>query len=366
EDQRGADERRRAAKPFRFHRLLPCAVRDGFALTRKHRCWSNADKDSRSDRPQFFRQMAAIRGGEPGGELAASLREVAPAQRQTPGQSRLANIVRKRRRIDRRETRAWPGTPGKADHSVLGGDHVAGPERRIVAHIERCKAHSVPAVAGAFVDELLAVHKSGIEVRIALTVLRHRAADLRAKKHFGLAVRANRPAGFAWRVFGHVLHRKMVAVAQPHARGDAMTGGAATFTNAFVSECCRRNSSRHRRGRRMFLRAPRRLPTPRAAKQKIKKSLFGAGRLRSDQQKYGHQHSDDDCRRPECELPVCRASARDLTALTHGNPLRPFSSTVRYAPPILRRIARATTRRSNRVILYHVASRPHPGSAGPH
>src|SRR5262249_16283236 len=163
--------------------------------------------------------------------------------------------------------------------------------------------------------------------------------------------------GFARRVFGHVLHRKMVAVAQPHAKGDAMTGGAATFTNAFVSECCRRNSSRHRRGRRMFLRAPRRLPTPRAAKQKIKKSLFGAGRLRSDQQKYGHQHSDDDCRRPECELPVCRASARDLTALTHGNPLRPFSSTVRSAPPILRRIARATTRRSNRVILNHLNNR---------
>ena len=98
---------------------------------------------------------------------------------------------------------------------------VARPQRRVARQIERRQAECVLAVACAIGDELLAIEKSIVEIGITRAVPRHSAADLAAEIDLGPACRTHRPASFDRRRIGDVLHREVLAVAQPHAIGDA-------------------------------------------------------------------------------------------------------------------------------------------------
>ena len=114
-----------------------------------------------------------------------------------------------------------------------------------------------------------------------LPVLRDGAADFRAEKYLGLAVGANRPAGFRRRAFDHLLHREVMAVAEPHAERDTMAGAAGALADILLPERCRRHvrRSRRRRWRMVVIRRRRRPLVALAAKQKIEQP-FGMGHAR--------------------------------------------------------------------------------------
>jgi len=68
-----------------------------------------------------------------------------------------------------------------------------------------------------------------------LTILGNGIADFSAEKDFGLAVWTRRATGLDRRPIHHMLHWKMLAVAQPHAVHDRMTRAAAALSHAFLS-----------------------------------------------------------------------------------------------------------------------------------
>ena len=68
--------------------------------------------------------------------------------------------------------------------------------------------------------QALAIDEGIVEVGIAGAVTGHGAIDVAAEVNLGLARRAHRPAGLDRRRVGHVVERKVLAVAKPHAKGD--------------------------------------------------------------------------------------------------------------------------------------------------
>src|SRR5579872_170783 len=119
---------------------------------------------------------------------------------------------------------------------------------------------------------MLAVEKCRIERRIMLAVLGHGGADFTADEHLGLAVRTNRPAGFRWRAVDDLLHRKVLAVAQPHTKGDGVSGAAATLVDAFLPQRLGRDPPDAGRRRRWIVFLLRRALL-KSAEQKIEQAL---------------------------------------------------------------------------------------------
>ena len=96
-------------------------------------------------------------------------------------------------------------------------------------------------------DQLLAIDKGGIEIGVALAVARHGAADDAAEVNLGFARRAHRPAGFDRRRIGDMLDRKMLSVAQPHAKRDAAAAVTAALADVLGSVWRGRGDAAYRR-----------------------------------------------------------------------------------------------------------------------
>ena len=193
------------------------------------------------------------------------------------------------RRIDRRERGSLPARAAIGDEPVLGRNDVAGPQRRIVRHVERGEAERIFAVAGAVRNHLLAVDEGVVEIAIALAVLGDGAADFAAEEDLGLARRAHRPAGLDRRRVGHVLERKMPAVAQTDAKRHGVADGAAALADVFGPARRGRRDAADR-GRRLGIgiHIGRRSLALGAAEQEIEQP-FGARRARHRDQHGGEQ-----------------------------------------------------------------------------
>ena len=92
--------------------------------------------------------------------------------------------------------------------------------------------------------QALAIDEGIVEVGIAGAVTGDGAIDVAAEEDFGLARGAHRPAGLDRRRVGHVVERKVLAVAKPHAIGDEAATAASRLHR---SEIGRQSRQRRRR-----------------------------------------------------------------------------------------------------------------------
>ncbi len=150
--------------------------------------------------------------------------------------------------IERREAGTRSRLAGIGHKPVLGGDDIARPQCRIAVRLVRRKTERVAAIAGAIGHKLLAIDECIVDVGVALAVAGPAGADFAAEKHLGLARRAHRPASLDRRGIARAFEREMLAVAQPDAECDAMTGIAALVHALGAARRYRRNTSD--RGRR--------------------------------------------------------------------------------------------------------------------